>query len=113
MVAAPADVPPLPVQQRVARYEEVVEDDGQVVVHVPDSAAGPDGIIRLLQVTNEDGSVHYISADHTGTDSTASWEGEGPVRPPPGREGVLSPGREGKDEVVEPAVWGVVVGVRS
>ena len=62
----PALPAPLPAQQRVARYEEVVEDDGQVVVHVPDSAAGPDGIIRLLQVTNEDGSVHYISADQAG-----------------------------------------------
>ncbi|XP_043232987.1 zinc finger and BTB domain-containing protein 17-like isoform X2 [Amphibalanus amphitrite] len=73
--ALPAPLPaPLPAQQRVERYEEVVEDSGEVVVHVPDSAAGPDGVIRLLQVTNEDGSVSYISADHAEMDADFSME---------------------------------------
>ena len=37
------------------------EDGQQVVLQVPHGAAGPDGIIRLYQVTAEDGSVQYIA----------------------------------------------------
>ncbi|XP_037087839.1 uncharacterized protein LOC119108369 [Pollicipes pollicipes] len=70
----PVPPPPPPLPQRVARYEEVVEEDGQVVVHVPDSAAGPDGVIRLLQVENEDGTVHYISAEQTGAEQDYTVE---------------------------------------
>ncbi|XP_037093682.1 uncharacterized protein LOC119113478 [Pollicipes pollicipes] len=40
------------------------EDGHQVVLRVPEGAAGPDGVIRLLQVTNEDGSISYISTEH-------------------------------------------------
>ena len=41
------------------------EDGRQLVLQVPHDAAGPDGTVRLIQVTGEDGSVQYI-ASHTG-----------------------------------------------
>ena len=38
------------------------EDGQQVVLQVPHGAAGPDGVIRLIQVTAEDGTVQYIAS---------------------------------------------------
>ncbi|XP_037070725.1 zinc finger protein 782-like isoform X4 [Pollicipes pollicipes] len=63
-------------KKRPAVFYEEPGNEGHMVLNVPESLAGRDGVIRLRQVAATDGSVHYVPAKYPDHGADSSEEDE-------------------------------------